>query len=115
MPVSIEQAEGPKKVKSCFENPLKKPELVNMPHWYELPVLKLQCPRVIGSEGLHELHEGNDGGVWDVMVSPTPVVIESTLAPSKLYSFAHLVFCNNTIASSKNRKVARYRFTSFIT
>jgi hypothetical protein len=45
MPVSIEQAEGPKKVKSFFENPLKKPELVNVPHWNELPALKLQWPK----------------------------------------------------------------------
>src|SRR5678809_459629 len=105
MPVSIEQAEGPKKVKLVFSNPLKKPELVNVPHWYTFPVLKLQCPSVIGSEGLHKLHREIAGGTCDTTVSPPLRESVSTCAPSKLYSFAHLVFCNNRIDSSKNRKM----------
>jgi len=114
MPVSTEQAEGPKNVKLVFENPLKKPELVNVPHWYALPVLKLQCPRVIGIEGSHKPHGGNDVGICETNVSPPPLESVSTFAPSKLYSFAHLVFSNTRTGNRKKRKMAKYLFTYFI-
>ena len=105
MPVSIEQAEGPKNVKLVFSNPLKKPELVNVPHWYVLPVLKLQCPSVVGMDGSQKRHEENDVGIGDTKVSPPPVETVSTLAPSKLYSLAHLAFSNNTIGREKRRMI----------
>jgi hypothetical protein len=60
---------------------------------------------VIGLEGLHELHEGNDVvGIWVITLSPPPVETVSTIAPSKLYSFAHLIFCTSKPAAAKTAR-----------
>jgi hypothetical protein len=100
-------------VKLVLSAPAKKPELLNVPHTYALPVLKLHCPNVNESDESQREHWGNvDGG--DGMVSVVSVRIVSTLVPSKLYSFVHASFCSKRIIRTKTKKKKQYRFKCFI-
>src|SRR4051812_9339263 len=102
MPVSSEQADGPKKVKEVFDSPLKKPEFVNEPHKRVFPILKLQYPNATWLVSVQEAHCGNiiTGGVTTVSSVSFGIVsvrivstgMVSCGAPSKLYSFTQPVF-----------------------
>ena len=56
-PVSIEQADGPKKVKAVFSKSM--PAASTVPHKKVLPVLKFHFPSKSSSVTLQDEHPGN--------------------------------------------------------
>jgi hypothetical protein len=102
-PVSIEQAEGPKKVKAFLSGSIPAPALSTTPHTYELPVVKFHVDSCSSLAGLHKEQDNSPadkGGCGTGMESAILPVAQA----SQLYSFLHPVLTHDISKAKKKTK-----------
>jgi hypothetical protein len=107
-PVSIEQAEGPKKVKAFLSGSIPAPALSTTPHKYELPVLKFHVDSCSPLAGLHKEQENSaaeEGSCGADIESTILLVVQA----SQLYSFLQPVFTHD-ISKAKKKTKKKYGF-----